>query len=98
VIPYAPPTQTQAPPTPARTQAPPTPPTEAPQQPLPAAPPTPSEPTTASTPAPASASASKPTTHTHLGAIGEGVVFLDRNHDAEWDLRRLLAVLTHSPT
>jgi hypothetical protein len=35
---------------------------------------------------------------THLGAIGEGLVFIDRDHDAEWDLRRLMATLTHSPT
>jgi hypothetical protein len=26
------------------------------------------------------------------------VVFVDRSHDADWDLRRLMATLTHSPT
>jgi len=36
--------------------------------------------------------------NTHLGALGDGVVFIDRQHDADWDLRRLYATLTHSPT
>jgi len=96
VIPYAPPAGKPAQPPaapPAQTQAAPPPTTETPQ-PSPA--PAPSETSSASPPAPAPAA--KPVTHTHLGAIGEGVVFIDRNHDAEWDLRRLLAVLTHSPT
>jgi len=34
---------------------------------------------------------------THVGAIGEGVVFVDKD-DAEWDLRRLMVALTHRPT
>ena len=33
---------------------------------------------------------------THVGAIGDGVVFLDRD-DAEWDLKRLMVTLTHRP-
>jgi len=48
--------------------------------------------------APTSTATSANKIETHLGAIGEGVVFVDRNHDAEWDLRRLMAALTHSPT
>jgi hypothetical protein len=73
------------------------------QQP-PATPPTASAPpataapasTTAPPPAPNSAAAAGATTH--IGAIGDGVVFIDKNQDAEWDLRRLMVTLTHKPT
>jgi hypothetical protein len=34
---------------------------------------------------------------TRIGAIGEGVVFIDRGRDADGDLRRLMVTLTHSP-
>jgi hypothetical protein len=67
--------------------------------PAPVQPQIPVQPTLApSTPTPASTSAPVKS-ETHLGAIGEGVVFIDRSHDAEWDpVRRLMATLTHSPT
>jgi hypothetical protein len=54
--------------------------------------------TAAAPPQPPRASAGEAVATTHVGAIGEGVVFIDKQGDAEWDLRRLMATLTHQPT
>jgi hypothetical protein len=40
----------------------------------------------------------QPREHTHLGALGEGLVFIDNDQNADWDLRRLYVRLTHEPT
>lgn len=50
--------------------------------------------TSANTPTPAEAPAAA---HTHLGALGDGLVFIDRGHDVDGELRRLMATLSHSP-
>ena len=59
------------------------------------------EPTSTSTATPTSTSTTTTTRTsiadtTHLGVIGEGLVFLD-DDGAEWDLRRLMLGLTHRP-
>jgi hypothetical protein len=78
----------------------------------PAVPPRGPSPTPVPTPAPSSsASSSSPSSpstgtetavprgrKTHLGALGEGLVFIDRDRNANWDLRRLMAAFTHTPT
>ena len=110
VIPYgapAPPPAKPAPrpeltPPPGEPMPPPRIPETAPPSRSPETPPPP-VPTPSPSQAPAAAAPATPATpaaqsQTHLGAIGEGLVFIDRDHDAEWDLRRLMATLTHSPT
>jgi hypothetical protein len=98
VIPYGAPTAPPARPAPRPELTPP------PGEPMPPSrttlPPTttPETPAPAPTPSPSPPAPTATGSQTHLGAIGEGLVFIDRDHDAEWDLRRLMATLTHSPT
>src|SRR4051794_27626779 len=104
----------EAPPPPGRNRAPVAPPTPAaPAAPTPrtiVAPPTPAAPTVpagataaavpstpvAEPPAPSPGAAAVESTH--VGAIGNGLVLVDRNGDASWELQRLMAVLSHRPT
>jgi len=65
--------------------------------PSPATPPSPSAitpPVANPTPSPGAGAASD----THLGGLGDGVVFVDRNNDAQGYLPRLMVSLTHRPT
>jgi hypothetical protein len=57
---------------------------------------TPATETTAAAPAPSPGAPAVETTH--VGAIGNGLVLIDRNGDAAWELQRLMAVLSHRPT
>jgi hypothetical protein len=56
------------------------------------------EPTSTSTSTSTSASTSQAGGETRIGALGEGIVFIDGDHNADWDLRRLFLRLEHAPT
>jgi hypothetical protein len=46
---------------------------------------------------PTATAGTAPQRHTKIGGLGEGVLFVDRDGNADADLRRLMARLTHAP-
>jgi hypothetical protein len=72
--------------------------TSTPAAPTMPAPETPAPAVPASPPVPAPSPGVPGGETTHLGMLGNGLVLIDGHGDAEWELQRLMVVLSHRPT